>query len=50
MRNYNPNLLYGGMPVRMNMNNIAMMGIGMPNVPGNQRFAPPKDHEVNLFS
>ena len=54
MRNYNQNLIYGGIsggiPVGMNMNNLAMMGIGMQNIPGNQRFVPPKDQKINLFT
>ncbi len=32
MRNYNQNLLYSGLPVGMNMNNLAMMGVNPQNL------------------
>jgi hypothetical protein len=35
MRNYNPNFMYGGLPVGMNMNNLNIMGIGVPGMPNN---------------
>ena len=52
MRNYNQNLIYGGVPVGMNINNLnmAMMGLGLQNTPNNQRFVLPLDVKINLFS
>ena len=32
MRNYNQNLIYGGLPVGMNMNNLAMMSVNPQNL------------------
>lgn len=32
MRNYNPNLMYGGLPVGMNINNLPMMNLNPQNM------------------
>jgi len=50
MRNYNQNLIYGGVPVGVNLNNIAMIGLGLQNTPNNQRFILQTDVKINLFS
>jgi hypothetical protein len=50
MRNYNQSLIYGGVPVGVNLNNIAMMGLALQNNSNNQRFILAVDTKINLFS
>lgn len=55
MRNYNPNFVFGGIPMGMNMNNLAMMGMGLPNMQNNPQFMFPPNRNnpkpiINLFA
>ena len=54
MRNYNQNYIYGGLPASVGLNNLGMMGMGVPNMQNPhylfaQNKAQPKTYQ-NLFS
>jgi len=38
MRSYNSNMLYGGIPPTINLGNLGMTGMGLPNMQNNPQY------------